>query len=41
LRHNGADVTFRELSSPAGHDAFLIESDLQNPLVYHFLMKNR
>ena len=41
LHHNGAEVTFHELSSPAGHDAFLIESDLLNPIVNRFLMKNR
>ena len=39
LHHNGADVTFHELTSPAGHDAFLIESDLQNPIVRQFLLK--
>jgi homoserine O-acetyltransferase len=41
LHHTGADVTFHELSSPAGHDAFLIESDLQNPIVRQFLLKHR
>lgn len=41
LRQNGAAVTFCELASPAGHDAFLLESDLQNPLVQDFLVKHR
>jgi homoserine O-acetyltransferase len=40
LHHTGAEVTFHELSSPAGHDAFLIESDLQNPIVRQFLRKH-
>jgi len=41
LQHNGVAVTFFELSSVAGHDAFLIEADLQNPIVLRFLLENR
>jgi homoserine O-acetyltransferase len=33
----GEDATFIELSSPAGHDAFLIESAMQTPIIQRFL----
>ncbi|MFQ5952178.1 MAG: homoserine O-acetyltransferase [Candidatus Omnitrophota bacterium] len=37
LKMNGIDVTYCEISSDYGHDAFLIEFDEETKLVRHFL----
>jgi len=37
LKMNGIDVTFCEISSNYGHDAFLLESEEQTNLIKHFL----
>lgn len=37
LQHVGADVTFAEIESPYGHDAFLLEPEAQADLIAPFL----
>jgi len=39
LQQNGSAVEFHELHSIAGHDAFLVESAMQTPLIQKFLQK--
>ncbi|KJJ85978.1 homoserine O-acetyltransferase [Candidatus Omnitrophus magneticus] len=39
LKMNGIDVTYCEIGSSYGHDAFLIEFDEQTKLIKHFLEK--
>ena len=39
LKMNGIDVTYCEVSSSCGHDAFLLEFDEQTKLIKHFLAK--
>jgi homoserine O-acetyltransferase len=39
LQQNNTSVEFHELSSIAGHDAFLLESETQTPLIHAFLKK--
>ncbi len=39
LKMNGIDVTYCEISSDYGHDAFLIEFDEESRLIKHFLEK--
>jgi homoserine acetyltransferase len=39
LTENGASVESYELHSNAGHDAFLLESTAQTPLITAFLQK--
>jgi len=39
LKSGGADVTYCEIKSTYGHDAFLLEVDEQTRLVKHFLKK--
>lgn len=41
LLASGADVTFAEVESPFGHDAFLLETAQQGPLVSAFLARTR
>jgi len=41
LKMNGIDVSFCEISSDYGHDAFLIEFDEQTRLITHFLERIR
>ena len=36
---NGLDVTYCEISSDYGHDAFLIEFEEETILIKHFLEK--
>jgi homoserine O-acetyltransferase len=36
---NGLDVTYCEITSDYGHDAFLIEFDEETILIKHFLEK--
>jgi homoserine O-acetyltransferase len=37
LTKNGKDVSYTEISSPYGHDSFLLESERQTPLITAFL----
>ncbi|NJK81499.1 MAG: homoserine O-acetyltransferase [Chloroflexaceae bacterium] len=37
LRHTGAEVFYTNLSSSAGHDAFLVDTALQSPMLVDFL----
>ncbi len=39
LKMNGIDVTYCEISSNHGHDAFLLEFDEETKLIKHFLQK--
>jgi len=39
LKLNGVDVTYCEISSDYGHDAFLIELEEETKLIIHFLQK--
>jgi hypothetical protein len=39
LKMNGLDVTYCEITSDYGHDAFLIEFDEETILIKHFLEK--
>lgn len=39
LKMNGSDVTYCEISSDYGHDAFLIEFEEETILISHFLEK--
>ena len=39
LKMNGADVTYCEISSGYGHDAFLLEFDEQTRLIGPFLAR--
>lgn len=41
LKLNGADVTYCEIGSHYGHDAFLLEFDEQTRLIKHFLERVR
>ncbi len=41
LKMNGIDVTYCEITSDYGHDAFLLESDEQTKLIKHFLDRTR
>jgi homoserine acetyltransferase len=37
LQRVGADVTFAEIESPYGHDAFLLEPEAQTEIISPFL----
>ncbi len=39
LKMNGKDVTYCEVTSDYGHDAFLLEFEVQTKLIKHFLAK--
>lgn len=41
LARNGKDVSFNEISSPYGHDSFLLEASLQSELIAAFLGGSR
>lgn len=39
IKANGGDVTYFEVDSPYGHDAFLLEEEVQTPLISSFLAR--
>ncbi len=41
LLKNGKDVSFCEIQSPCGHDAFLLESETQTKIIRSFLQNQR